>query len=174
MQRPGDVCRERSDVDRLAERFWSKVNKDGPVHPVLGTRCWLWTASTDGRYGSFSVAKGGKWSQAKAHRAVWDVIGEPLADGENSLHRCDVPRCVRPDHLFKGTQRDNLVDAGRKGKMARDVYGERNPRVKLTQAQVDTIRAAGLSSADSLAIRFGITKQYSRMIVRGYRRTQGA
>lgn len=34
-------------VRTLAERFWEKVNQDGPVHPVLGTRCWLWTATRD-------------------------------------------------------------------------------------------------------------------------------
>lgn len=94
------------------ERFWSKVNKDGPtVRPELGN-CWLWTGTTTGKshgeYGTF-------WDGTEmvlAHRfSLQESIGRVLAEGMKSCHHCDVPLCIRPEHLYEGTQGRNLQDA---------------------------------------------------------------
>jgi len=88
------------------ERFWDKVQKsDG---------CWLWTAARNksgyGRLGGVGMRT------QLAHRLSWELAHGPI--GENLLvcHRCDTPPCVRPDHLFLGTDADNHDDMDRKGR----------------------------------------------------------
>lgn len=106
-------------------RFWAKVDRQGPTpahRPDLGP-CWVWTArlSPDG-YGQFRV--GGMDSpNARAHRVSWIFAHGPIPDGLWVLHHCDEPTCVRPDHLFIGTHKDNVADRDRKGRQAR---GERH------------------------------------------------
>jgi hypothetical protein len=89
----------------IEQRFWSKVNKTAD--------CWLWTASTVRGYGQIALNR----KPVAAHRLSWELAYGPLADGQSVLHRCDTPRCVRPDHLFLGTQQDNLIDARAKGRL---------------------------------------------------------
>ena len=128
--------------------FWLHVDKCGPVHPVVKTRCWIWTRATTWGYGVL-------WFRGrleKAHRVAWILKYGRIQRGKWVLHRCDNPPCVRWSHLFLGTHRDNMADANRKGRTAK---GERHPTAKLTEAQVRAIRAA----ADPYALgrAFGIT-----------------
>jgi hypothetical protein len=101
-----------------AQRFWEKVDKSGvqpEVYPGIG-RCWLWTATrVPGGYGRFRVGGRGPEGLSLAHRFSWVIRhGDP---GELLvLHRCDVPNCVNPDHLFLGTRDDNTADMLRKGR----------------------------------------------------------
>ncbi len=88
------------------DRFWAKVRKsDG---------CWLWSRPgwADG-YGQ-TTFKHQRWF---AHRLSYTLAVGPIPDGLFVCHHCDVRLCVRPDHLFLGTQTDNLRDASRKGRM---------------------------------------------------------
>lgn len=91
----------------LAERFWEKVERS--------EGCWLWKGGTTGRtgYGRIMVRTG---NQALAHRVAWEFTNGPIPNGLECLHRCDVPACVRPDHLFLGTHEENMQDASRKGR----------------------------------------------------------
>jgi len=105
-------------------RFWAKVEK----RPA---GCWLWTGSRDGcGYGTFSVGR--------AHRVSWIIANGPIPQGMRVLHHCDVPPCVRPDHLFLGTPKANNIDFMIKGRRHYNwpMYGEKHPAVKLTEAQV--------------------------------------
>ena len=103
----------------LEERFWPKVNKDGPIHPTLGTRCWLWTAGTNGHgYGAFHPGPGRR-GMGKAHRISWTIANGPIPDGLGVLHRCDNPPCVNPAHLFLGTDQENHRDMDAKGRHGR-------------------------------------------------------
>jgi hypothetical protein len=95
----------------LVNRFWSKVNKT--------ETCWLWTSNvhTNG-YGQIAESRNGRLRQRWlwAHRVAWELTHGPIADGLRVLHRCDVPTCVNPDHLFLGTQIENIADSVRKGR----------------------------------------------------------
>ena len=90
----------------LEERFWEKVNRDGPGG------CWIWTGSTNGRYGQVCLNGVPK----KAHRISWEMKNGPIPDGLHCLHRCDRPECCNPSHLFIGTQADNIADMIKKGR----------------------------------------------------------
>ena len=110
----GCINRARTDHsnETLWRRFWAKVDKS----PGLGPNgdCWHWTARVDGRgYGEIKIA--GKYS--KAHRL--SLFGpDGMADTRFACHRCDNPRCVRPDHLFAGTYLENIQDMNNKGRAA--------------------------------------------------------
>lgn len=96
---------QSSIMSDLPERFWAKVRKsDG---------CWIWTAALNPKgYGKFGVNK----RTMAAHRLAYADRNGPIPDDLFVLHRCDTPSCVNPDHLFLGTQSDNLQDCKRKGR----------------------------------------------------------
>lgn len=85
------------------DRFWRQVQK--------GPDCWLWTGTrTTAGYGQFNLHDR-HW---QAHRVAWQLTNGPIPDGLWALHHCDVPHCVRPDHVFLGTHTDNMRDAADK------------------------------------------------------------
>lgn len=115
------------------QRFWDKVNKNGPIHPVHGG-CWIWTAyKTPLGYGAFCLA-----GKILSHRLSWEYANGPIPVGMFVLHKCDVRSCVNPEHLFLGTQKDNMADRNAKGRYAK---GETHKQTKLTNADVLAIRA---------------------------------
>lgn len=76
-----------------------------------------------------------------AHRASWRAFHGEIPDGLFVLHKCDVRCCVNPEHLFLGTNSDNMLDAYAKGRIDRS--GERNINAKLTvQDVLDILDAA--------------------------------
>ena len=100
--------------------------------------CWLWAGAPNkgsGGYGFF-------WYQGKqhlAHRVSWAFAHGGQLPSDQVLHKCDVPLCVRPDHLFLGTHQDNMADMARKGRHA--FTGKRPPNVRLTDDDVRLIRS---------------------------------
>jgi hypothetical protein len=126
--------------------FWSKVKK--------GPGCWEWQAGRDpngyGRYGG-----------PLAHRVAWTLTnGDP--GRQYVLHRCDNPPCVRPSHLFLGTQQDNLADMRRKGR-ERHARGVDHGKARLTPEQVQAIRQS-TDSLRTLANRYGVSYTSIRYI----------
>ena len=89
--------------------------------------CWLWTGyrNEDG-YGRFRVGKK-LWN---AHRLSYSLFIGKIPDEIQVLHHCDNPPCVNPDHLFLGTQIDNINDMVRKNRQ-RSVKGEKHHLAKL-------------------------------------------
>ena len=155
----------------IIDRFWSKVDKDGPVPehvPEIG-QCWIWTGGVDAHsYGSIAVGR----TMIRAHRMSWNVHVGPVPDGLNVLHRCDNPPCVNPAHLWLGTQKDNARDRERKGRgnqvkgerhglrlhPERVARGSRHHAAKIDETTVREIRRSR-DSGDSLltiAKRFGL------------------
>ena len=116
------------------DRFWERVQKTAT--------CWLWFGLVNGKgYGLFSLRN----NHVRAHRFSWALHHGPIPEGLLVCHRCDVPNCVNPEHLFLGTEADNTTDMIVKGRQATGAKvsspGEAHPMSKLTDAQVIAIRS---------------------------------
>ncbi len=126
--------------ERLVKRFWSKVNKEGPVpaHRQELGNCWVWTSSISGKqYGGFGI--GG--TTYKTNRVCW-ALQTGVWSKLCICHKCDNRLCVRPDHLFEGTQAENMRDCSRKGRLFKpEKSGERNGVARLTDEKVRQLRA---------------------------------
>ena len=111
----------------LETRFWSKVHKT--------EGCWLWTASRrrDG-YGYISVYG----MMSAAHRVAWRLSYGDIPPGLFVLHHCDNKVCVRPDHLFLGTQKDNVHDAISKGRLDPAANARLLPREVCVRAGIES------------------------------------
>lgn len=134
------------------ERFWSFVEK--------GPDCWLWTGSNDGDDGYGRIKRGPK--NIGSHRASWIIHFGEIPKGLQVCHTCDNPPCVRPDHLFLGTSRDNSQDCVSKGRRTvPDNRGSLSGLSKLTEDDVIAIRSAyiprKMGNRAELAAKFGVS-----------------
>jgi hypothetical protein len=94
-------------AEQIATKFWSHVAKS--------TGCWEWSGLLNANgYGRFALSAS---DQTGAHRFAWQLTNGPIPVGRVVMHSCDNRKCVRPDHLSLGTQRDNLRDASRKRRL---------------------------------------------------------
>jgi hypothetical protein len=89
----------------LATRFEKKIRKSDS--------CWIWIAATS-KFGYGRFLFNGK--NTAAHRVAWTIYRGEIPKGMFVLHKCDVRNCVNPDHLFLGTQDDNMKDCAKKGR----------------------------------------------------------
>ncbi len=145
----------------LLERFASNFF----IEPNSG--CWLWTGSINkAGYGLMRYDSG-----ILAHRYSWQTHNSQIPKGLCVLHKCDTPSCVNPNHLFIGTQLENLADMRRKGRASGPKigrHGEKSPTAKLTASQVAEIRKSS-GSQRALAAKYGVCQQNICDILRGRR-----
>ena len=166
----GINTRKNIPRESAKSRFNERVNKNGPVppsQPELGS-CWLWKGRiTPFGYGAFCF----EGRDQPAHRVSWIITNGQIVGDLDVCHRCDVPQCVRPEHLFLGTAHDNIMDCQRKGR-AIHPRGEKAGKAKLRESQVLAILALyipGKTNLTTLARIFHVTTQCIFAIV--HRRT---
>ena len=97
-----------------AERFWEKVDLNGPVPSdpwiPLSMGCWLWVASLDrGGYGQFRVSTSPFDGPVRAHRFAYEQLVGPIPSDREIDHLCRVRHCVNPDHLEPVTHQANMI-----------------------------------------------------------------
>ena len=143
----------------IKNRFWENVRKT--------ESCWWWKG-TKNKNGYGVLGINGKTKLA--HRLSWAISVSEIPIGKHVLHTCDNPSCVRPSHLFIGTQADNNLDMHNKGRSSGgSLRGQRNPNAKLTESDVSQIRKLvkqGISQVD-LARQHGVHKHTINNIIKG-------
>lgn len=118
---------------KLRKFFWKFILMTNKTD-----QCWLWIGKRDengyGRFGNFLEKK-----QERAHRVSYFLFKGEISNGLHVCHSCDNPSCVNPNHLWIGTNDDNIRDRHKKG---RDPLkpGEENIAAKLTLKEVKKIR----------------------------------
>ncbi len=106
----------------IMERFEEKCVPE----PMSGCWIWLGRAHKTHGYGIFS-----QWPKlGYAHRFSWTLHYGEIPKGLCVLHKCDVPLCVNPNHLFLGTVKDNMLDMARKGRQRKGTLYCRNGHLK--------------------------------------------
>lgn len=129
------------------KRFLAKIKKDA-------SGCWLWTGATRGRqpshlYGWVTFNK----KQLGAHRLAWIFFVGEIPPGMSVCHKCDVPLCVNPDHLFLGTHAENMKDMHSKGRLKRSLE---QPMRSWTADEDEVLRANYANvSAEVIAEQLG-------------------
>lgn len=137
--------------------------------------CWVYAGyRSEKGYGAIKVRVGGRQHIAKVHRLMFFKKHGAIQHGHVVCHVCDNPSCVNPDHLFSGTQADNLRDMHRKGrrkypekKQRRTIEDRRNDERAARQLTYD-LWSGGLSQKE-VAERLGICRGQVSERLRRYR-----
>lgn len=150
-----------SDDDRVAS-FMARVDIRGR------DECWNWKSHINSRgYGSFFF----DGTMESVHRISWEVHNGPIPPGKGTLgtcvcHKCDNPICCNPNHLFLGSQADNVADRDKKGRnVVPDIKGEQSANAKLTDAQILEIRSLRGISQRKIATIYGVSQSLISDIV---------
>lgn len=141
----------------LEERFFRHVNKT--------LDCWLWTAAKNSTgYGFFKLQN--PIRHGLAHRVSWELANGSIPAKLCVLHKCDMPGCVNPAHLFLGTLRDNMADMASKNR-GKPVHGESHHWAKIDEAAIVIIRKMwqdGITQKE-IGREFGIKQPAVSMIL---------
>jgi hypothetical protein len=147
---------------------WKKLKGDTPEeklkynYKVNEKGCWVWQGSVrkkDG-YGSINIGQG---KTSLVHRLAYTYWKGEIPEGMFVCHHCDNPPCINPDHLFLGTNQDNMNDKMLKGRAFTGFHkGEANGGAKLTNEQVSDIKKLlieGEFNQSEIAVEFGVSRQ---------------
>lgn len=143
----------------------TRLNRIGWI--VQENGCWEWKGAR-GEAGHGQIRIGNRSRQA--HRVMFEILHGEIPEGENILHRCDNPPCINPDHLFSGTQKQNIHDMWAKDRQQGYIHqpkGSKHPQAKLLEKDVLELRELRNSgfTYKALADRFGISKSTAAEIV---------
>ena len=139
----------------ISEKIASKVAKI----PEAG--CWIWLGSiTNHGYGTMTL---GRKTHIVAHRASYELKYGPIPEGMFALHHCDTKCCVNPDHIFLGTQQDNMDDKVCKNRQAN---GIKHGMSKLTEEQAKEAKFGNVKPTE-LAKKFNCSATMIRQIRSG-------
>lgn len=182
-----EVCQEDGCGDKVFARCWcvkhyTRWRKYGDPHAVRqqqnhgltlnerldartrkGPGCWEWTGSrTKAGYGQLRVGGGPRY----VHRLSYERhSGKELWPWHVVCHTCDNPKCLNPAHLVLGNQQTNVTDMWEKGRARPGTTrGSQHPRAKLTEDDVRSIRASGLSQ-EGIARKYGLAQSTVQAII---------
>jgi hypothetical protein len=135
------------------KRFLEFVDKNGPVVSGMTSPCWIWngTIQKGKGYGQFHY----KGHTVLAHRFSYELNIGHVPNGSLVCHKCDVRKCVNPNHFFLGSNLDNQLDSISKGRNAR---GERTGTSKLTEKDVVAIRLDSRIQRE-VAADYGVSRE---------------
>lgn len=95
----------------MLERFWEKVNKQGPMPPLrpdLGL-CWIWLGCKRPLgYGQFNMGRDHAYRLEYPHIISYELVNGPVPKGLELDHLCRIPPCLNPSHLEPVTHAENL------------------------------------------------------------------
>lgn len=139
--------------DTLLEKFMRHVQVS---HSINQSQCWWWIGSTDGQgYGQLASDIQGA-TPLKGHRVAWTLAYGEIPPEMFVCHRCDNPRCVRPSHLFLGTQKDNMNDCSKKDRVRRKLTPDEAYAIRyMPGAYRDIARQFNISKSGVAAIKSG-------------------
>jgi hypothetical protein len=155
-------------VSKLPAKYHANVLRRFESRVPRTCGCWVWAGQVDPRYGygeCYLWWIGGVSKHIRAHRLAWIIKYGSIPRGMCVCHKCDNRLCVRPSHLFLGTNLENNQDMSRKGRSRGNPTGCRD---KITAREVATMRkeyASGVSYS-SLARKYGVTRWSASRIVR--------
>lgn len=130
------------------QRWAAKVKK-------LPVGCWMWVGGKGSHgYGSMMIEKTPAARFETAHRLSWIFHVGEIPNGMQVLHKCDTRLCVNPEHLFLGTQRDNIDDCIAKGRF-QYIKGKLTPDQR---CEVRKFIALG-ERDDVIAARFRVSRR---------------
>lgn len=146
------------------------------VIPIPFSGCWIFMGAVNHwGYGMIGTGRRGM-PVDRAHRVTYKHFKGDIPQGMFVCHSCDVPSCCNPDHLFLGTNQDNVNDMLRKRRNSppprnKHVVGSVHPGAKLTEQQVLEIRSLydQGKTQQELADKYGVVRQSISKIVRRVR-----
>ena len=132
-------------------------------HIVFG-ECWEWSGwRLPSGYGTLRLRNRGQRGKTMlAHRLAYETWVGPIPEGADVLHRCDNPPCIRPEHLFHGTQATNAADMAAKGRGA-TTHRENRHLTDDDRREIIRRRDAGEGRA-AVARAFSVTESYVSML----------
>lgn len=147
----------------LPKRFLDKIG----APDNRGCRNWIAAKFSTG-YGAFQY----EGRPRRAHRIIWEFSHGPIPNGLFVLHKCDNPACVNIEHLWLGSNQENMDDKVSKGRQTRNgggPFGEMNKNAKLTAGDILQIRAARAAGVNQyhLADKYGVSQTTICRIVNG-------
>lgn len=144
-----------------------KKRKQKPIEYVVDENgCHICTSHATDIHGYPHVWRDGKGTTA--HRFIYEEHVGPIPFGLLVRHKCDVRKCINPDHLELGTNADNSNDCKIRGRL-NTPKGEARSDTKLTDAQIEEIRGSSMSQT-ALAKKFGVGQPYISRVVRNLKR----
>jgi hypothetical protein len=158
-------------ITRIGTPFWDRV--DIPADPDA---CWEWKAGTRGGDGRGCIRWNGRTQSA--YRVAWELTNGPIPAGMWICHACDNPPCVRPDHLFLGTPKDNTQDMWSKGRAYTgrrpSRYGDAHHQTRYPDALIAEIRARHASGETQIQLirSTGISQSQMSRILNGQSRKE--